>query len=286
LRRLSGWLLTLLLLSSLTPRQSDGQDVGISARHNAWARFQSGAWKLVRVSTETLDDSGRVVSTNVTETKTSLTKLEGECVVLEVEVGVEIAGKQFDGLPQCVKQGFHGELCGGDVKLQPSTTAELTIEDRKIECRRQQIEINTSAGTTSVNLCYSDSLAPFILRRESKTTDTASKVINETLSEVVALDMPQRVLTEIKNVSCIKTVQKSAKGTVTTLAMSSPDVPGGVVSQTTKEMDPAGRLVRRSTLEVVSFGTRPEKERTGLFGRKRGARARKTMIYPDGTWQK
>ncbi len=284
--RMSGWLLTLLILSSLAANQGDGQDVGVSARHNAWARFQSGAWKLVRVSTETLDDSGRVVSTNVTETKTSLTKLEGECVVLEVEVGVEIAGKQFDGLPQCVKQGFHGELCGGDVKLQPSTSAELTIEDRKIACRSQQIEISTSVGRTSVSLCYSDSLAPFILRRDSKTKDTADKVISETLSEVIALDMPQRVLTEIKNVSCIKTVQKSSKGTVTTLAMSSPDVPGGVVSQTTKEMDPAGRLIRRSTLEVVSYGTRPEKERTGLFGRKRGVRGRKTMIYPDGTWQK
>ena len=82
--------------------------------------------------------------------------------------------------------------------------------------------------------------------------------------------MPQRVLTEIKNVSCIKTVQKSSKGTVTTLAMSSADVPGGVVSQTTKEMDPAGRLIRRSTLEFVSYGTRPEKERTGLFRRSVG----------------
>lgn len=274
--RLSGWLLTLLILSSLLPRQSDGQDTGVSARHNAWARFPSGSWKLVRVSTETLDDSGRVVGTNVTETKTSLTKLEGECIVLEVEVGVEIAGKQFDGLPKTVKQGFHGEICGGEVKLQPSTTAELTIEDRKIDCRSQQIDISTASGRTAVGLWYSDTLAPFILRRESKTTDTANKVVNETLSEVIALDMPQRVLTEIKNVSCIKTVQKSSKGTVTTLAMSSPDVPGGVVSQKTKETDAAGRLIRHSELDIVSYGTRPEKERTGLFGRKRTVRGRRT----------
>ena len=61
--------------------------------------------------------------------------------------------------------------------------------------------------------------------------------MSETLSEVVALDMPQRVLSEIKNVACIKTVQKTPKGSVTTLAMSSPDVPGGVVYQTTKETD-------------------------------------------------
>jgi hypothetical protein len=278
LRRLPPLILVALIIWTLTPRESagQGQDVGVSARHNSWARFQSGAWKLVRVTTETLDDGGRVVASNITETKTSLTRVESECVVLAVEVGVEIAGKQFDGLPQCVKQGFHGELCEGDAKFQPPADAEVTIEDRKIPCRSQQIEIGASSSRTAVSLCYSDTLAPFILRRQSKTTDDAKNVVSDTISEVVALDMPQRVLAEIKNVACIKTVQKTAKGTVTTIAMSSADIPGGVVYQTTKELDAAGRLIRRSTLELASYGTRPEKERIGLFGRKRSARGRKS----------
>ena len=88
--------------------------------------------------------------------------------------------------------------------------------------------------------------------------------MSETLSEVVALDMPQRVLSEIKNVACIKTVQKTPRGSVTTLAMSSGDVPGGVVYQTAKEADTTGRLARRSTLELLNYGSRPETERTGL----------------------
>ena len=125
--------------------------------------------------------------------------------------------------------------------------------------------------------------APYILRRQSKTTDAGgTNVLSETCSDVVALDMPQRVLAEIKNVACIKTVQKTPKGCVTTLAMSSPDVPGGVVYQTTKETDATGRLIRRSTLELLSYGIRPETERTGLFGRKRPPRGRKAT-YVDGT---
>ncbi len=256
--------------------RGQGQDAGVSARHNSWARFQSGAWKLVRVTTETLDEGGHVTATSVTETKTTLTRVENDGVVLEVEVGVEIAGKQFDGLPQCIKQGFHGELVGREAKFQPPADGEVTIEDRKIPCRSQQIEISGSSSRTAVSLCYSDSLAPYILRRQSKTTDDSNNLVSETTSEVVALDMPQRVLADIKNVACIKTVQKTSKGTVTTIAMSSPDVPGGVVSQTSKELDSAGRLVRRSTMDIVSYGTRPEKERTGLFGRKRAVRARKT----------
>jgi hypothetical protein len=276
LPRSLGCLLISLILATLAPTPSVGQDAGISSRHNPWARFQIGAWKLVRVSTETLDDAGRVISTNVTETRTSLTRVDADGVVLEVEVGVEIAGKQFTGLPQCVKQGFHGELTGGELTVHPSTTAEVTIEDHKFPCRSQQLELGNSSSRTAINLCYSDSLAPFILRRQSKTSDAANNVLSETLSEVVALDMPQRVLSEIKNVSCIKTVQKTPKGTVTTLAMSSADVPGGVVNQTSKELDPAGRLIRRSTLELLSYGIHAEKERIGLFGRKRTVRVRKS----------
>ena len=284
MRRLLASILTALALTTLAASGGAAQDVGIAAQHNSWARFPKGAWKLVRSCTETLDDSGRVIGTNVTETKTSLGRVDADGVVLEVEVGVEIAGKQFDGLPQTVKQGFHGELAGGDVKLQPPAAAEVTIEERKIACRSQQIEIAGASGHTSVNVFFSDNLSPYVLRRQSKTTDAANNVVSETLSEVIALDMPQRVLAEIKSVSCTKTVQKTSKGTVTTLAMSSPDVPGGVVSQTTKELDAGGRLLRRSTLELVGYGTRPEKERVGLFGRKRPRGHKAT--YPDGAWQK
>ncbi len=277
--------MTGLVLTTLGARWCAAEEAGISARHHSWARFQPGAWKLVRVVTESLDAGGHVIGVNVTETKTSLVRVDADAVVLEVEVGVEVVGKQFDGQTQCLKQGFHGELAGGEVKSLPAVAAEVSIEDQKVPCHSQQIEITGPAGRTLVIVFFSDTLYPYILRRQSKTTDVGdANVLSETLSEVVALDMPQRVLAEIKNTACIKTVQKTPKGAVTTLAMSSPDVPGGVVYQTTKETDTTGRLVRRSTLELVSYGSRPETERTGLFGRKRPPRRK--AILPDGTWPK
>ena len=188
------WILTALVLATFAGRCFAAEEAGISARHHAWARFQPGAWKLVRVVTESLDESGRVIGVNITETKTSLLRIDADGVELEVEVGVEVAGKQFDGLPQCLKQGFHGELAGGEVKFLPVAAAEVAIEDRKVPCRSQQIEVAGSAGRTSVNVFFSDTLSPYILRRQSKTTDpTGANVLSETLSEVVALNMPQRV---------------------------------------------------------------------------------------------
>ena len=273
------------MLTTLGAQWCSAKEAGVSARHHSWASFQPGAWKLVRVVTESYDEGSHIINVNITETKTSLLRIDEDGVVLEVEVGVEVAGKQFDGQPQCLKQGFHGELVGGEVKFLPAAAAEVSIEDQKIPCRSQKIEVSGPAGRTSVNVFFSDTLSPYILRRQSKTTDVGgTNVLSETLSEVVALDMPQRVLSEMKNVACIKTLQKTPRGSVTTLAMSSPDVPGGAVSQTTKETDATGRLIRRSTLELVNYGSQPETELNGRFGRKRPPRGRKTT-YVDGNWQ-
>ena len=168
-----GWILTGLVLTTLGAQWCAAEEAGISARHHSWARFQPGAWKLVRVVTESLDEGGHVIGVNTTETKTSLLRIDADGVVLEVEVGVEVAGKQFDGQPQCLKQGFHGELAGGEVKFLPVTAAEVSIEDRKIPCRSQQVEVAGPGGRTSVNFFFSDTLSPYVLRRQSKTTDAA-----------------------------------------------------------------------------------------------------------------
>ena len=65
----------------------------------------------------------------------------------------------------------------------------------------------------------------------------------------------------------VKTLQKTPKGTIYTLAVVCPDIPGGIVSNSSKELDSSGRLIRRSTLELVDYNTEPEKSRTSLFGR-------------------
>jgi hypothetical protein len=251
------------------------QDRGISARHHPWGRFQPGAWKLVRVVCESLDERGDVVSTSTTETKTTLTGVESDAVLLEVEVAIEVAGKQFDGQPHCIRQGFHGDLAGPDVKTRPARAAQLQIEDQRIDCYTQEVESVGTDSRTVTTVYYNDSLPPFLLKRVSITSDPEGKnVLGESTLDVVALNMPQRVMRCVKNAACIKTVQKHAKGTVTAVAMMSSDVPGGVVYQTSKETDAAGRVVRRSTLELVDYGLQREEERHGLFGRKR-PRARK-----------
>jgi hypothetical protein len=276
MRRFLGCTLTCLFAATLSVGSSVAQDAGISARHHAWGRFQPGAWKLVRVVTETFDDRGALASTNLTETKTTLRKVDGDGVTLEIEVAMEVAGKQFDAQPQCIRQGFHGELLDPNLIVKTPTGGQLKIDDKNIICRVQQLDICAGGNKTAVTVYYSDTVSPYILKRESVTTGADEKVLGETTMNVVSLDVPYKVLAETKRVARLKTVQRHTKGVVTTEAMTSPDVPGGIVHTTSKETDANGRLTRQSVLELVSFGLKGEEERTGLFGRKRPARMRKS----------
>jgi hypothetical protein len=274
------WLMMCLLSAGLAASCGIAQEAGIAAKHHPWGRFQPGAWKLVRVLTETLDTRGFIVSTSVTETKTCLVNIENDGVVLEVEVGIEVAGKQFDGQPQCIKQGFHGEPVGPGTNVKAPVPDQIVIEDRRMPCQIQEVECLGSSSKTVTKVYYTDTCAPYILKRQSATTDSdGGNVLGEMSAEVIALDMPYRVLSEVKSTACVKTVQKHTKGTITTVALTCPQVPGGVVYHTSKETDKSGQLVRRSTLELVAYGLQPEEERIGLFGRKRPARGRKPALH-------
>lgn len=248
---------------------------GLSAKLHPWGLFNPGAWKTVRVVTETLDDRGHVSSISTTDTKTTLVDLDNEGITLEIQACMDVAGKRFEAEPQTVKQGFHGELLGERLVLKPPLGGQVTIEGQKIPCRVQQLETITSGGKTVTTLHYSIVLAPYVLKRESATFDAEGRELGQTHVDVVARNMPVQVHDEQKSGIYVKTVQtKSDGGSVTTLATVLPEVPGGVVHSSTKELDKNGRLVRRSTLELIDYNEDPDKDRSGMFGRKRSSRHR------------
>jgi hypothetical protein len=256
------------------------QESGITAKLHPWGRFDPGAWKIVRVVTETLDEHGRVVSTTTADTRTTLVDIDNDGVTLEIQTCMEVAGKRFQAEPQTVEQGFHGELAGPNLTLRKPVGGEVQIEDRRHPCKVQPLEIVGTAERSNVRIYYSANLWPYVLRRECVTKDADGKnILSETQVEVTALEMPVRLRDETRSGAHIKTIQRNGKGTVTGLAVVVPEVPGGVVSQSQKEVDRAGRVVRRSTLELVDYGVTPEKDRPGLFNRKHPGRRSKTTSW-------
>ena len=129
---------------------------------------------------------------------------------------------------------------------------------------------------------YSLTTAPYSLRLESITTDLQSGAkVSETEWQVTTLEMPARVLRQVKNAVRVQSVYKHSKGTTTTLAVLSPDVPGGIVCHNAKEQDGNGRLVRRSTLELVAYGLEPDEGRGGFWRRGRSSRHRSPYRSPS-----
>jgi hypothetical protein len=192
-------------------------------------------------------------------------------------VTVEVAGKRFQAEPKCVKQGFHGEVVSENIKIGPPRSAQLTIEGRSIPCQTQRLERSDASSKTVTNVYFSDKVCPRIIKRQSVTTDQKGKTkTSETTVTVVALDMPCKVLAEMKSSAFMKTVNKHTKGVVLTWALICRDIPGGVVEFWSKEVDGSGRLLSRSTLELLNYGLEPEEEPTwiGPLGHKRPRRTR------------
>ncbi len=259
--------LTLIATLAWLPVGCFALETGITAKFHPWGSFDAGAWKTVRVVTETLDAGGQVVGTSVADTTTTLVSVDDVGVTLEIHACMEVAGKRFEADPQTVKQGFHGELLGTDLKVQNPTPGEVAIEGRKFPCKVQQLESTVGNGKTATTIYYSTSVAPYILKRKSVNKNPDS----ETVVDVVSLKDPVELRGETKKGIKLRTVYTNGNGTVTTLADVVPDVPGGVISSRSNEVDKTGRVVRRSTLTLIDYGTEPQKDRTGLF-RKRPPR--------------
>ena len=66
--------------------------------------------------------------------------------------------------------------------------------------------------------------------------------------------MPYRVLTQVKPVAFVRTVQ-TQRGVVlvSTIEIQCVDVPGAVVAHSSHEFDANGRIIRRSVLELVDY---------------------------------
>lgn len=249
------------------------EDLSMRSFH-PWARFQPGAWKMVRVVTESLDERGVVVSTTTHDTRTVLQAVDDTAATLEVVVTIEVAGKRFENEPQIVRQPLHSEPAAAQLRLRPAGEGSVTIEGRTIPCRVARLEFdgpsNGQKTVTTVHL--SENVAPNVLRRESITSDAEGKQIVESLVEVIALNTPWKALGETKNASLVRSTLRNGKGVVVTYAFVSPEVPGGVIAHTSKELDRSGRATRRSTLELIDFGSECEEEPSGLFRLKRRPR--------------
>lgn len=258
------------------------QGPGVPPELHPWGRFRPGAWKLARVVTETFDEQGQLTGVTTSYTTTTLQAAEGNgTLVLRVEAVLEVSGKRFEVAPTLSKQGPHGEIPGEKVTVSPLTDDQVEIQGRKIPCKVVQVEIEGRKGRSLIKTWYSLSVPPYVLRRHMRTWDPDGKTLgSETEMQVVALNVRCDQLPVRSQAAEVLVTTTHPKGKTVTKAITSPDVPGGVVCHTAEEFDAAGRLVRRSVLSLLDYGLTPARKDTGLFYR---LRSRGHRSYRAGT---
>jgi hypothetical protein len=254
-------------------------DTGITRDLHPWGRFydHKGAWKRCRVTTETLDERGAVVNTSVTETKTSLEDVDGDGVTLRVESTAEIAGKQLPSEPKKVRQSFRGDWSNGKAVTRKAGVSRVTVDGETFLCRVEETEVTGVRTKTVTRTYYSRTIAPYVLKRESKTTDLEGKTtLEESTLNVISLDRPCKIYPRIKRAAWVEAVSTTAQGRTVTRAFMSIDVPGGVVWHVADELDKNGRLLRRSSLVMVDYGLDPDEDDSRPPDRGRG-RSRRSL---------
>jgi hypothetical protein len=211
----------------------------------------------VRQVVETRDPQGRIVSTSSTETRTTLAGIEDRCLTLKVQASLEVGGKKLDGPTQELKQGPEGDRPNLPVAYTVAGQEDVALQGRSYRCRIEQSESSIDGRKTVTRIWSSPETEPFDLRRQTTIVDEATgKVLDETTIEVVAIANQRRILARSRPAAEIRIVHRHPHGTSTARAVNCPDVPGGLVTQSTEEFDADGKLLRRTKIELVDFETK------------------------------
>jgi hypothetical protein len=222
---------------------------------NVWGRFSPGAWKQVRIVTETLNDKGDVTATTTNETKFTLVSVSAKSLKLKIETMVDVSGKRFGNESREIEYGFFSEQPSepGEVKLLGA--AHVTIGGERLPCQVRQVTARSSGGQHVTKLYLSETVEPFVLKRETSLIAADGKPAANSTStvEVIALDMLVRTGRETKSAAMERTIQRTPSGTHEMIDWTCVDIPGGIVSRTSKESDEKGKLLRRSTMELVDY---------------------------------
>lgn len=275
-----------LMLTILTWSHCAWAQFPAAARQrHAWGRFDEGSWKHVRVLSEQWDEKGEQAGLSTTETTSTIEKVIDQYFTLRLETSLEVGGKRVANDRKSVTQGYYGEVAGQLATIRKTGDGEFTLQGRTIPVELHEVVISAGGRTKRTSaIQFSAKVFPHVLKRVTTEPLPEGKDATTTV-EVMALEMPFRVLDELCPVAMVRTVESRPDGvSAITYEAQCPDVPGGTVWQSSKVTDSAGKVVRRSVLELLDFHVDGEPEDDTLAGRRR--RFHRTRPQPTPTPEK
>lgn len=262
----------------------------LPAVQHPWARFQPGAWRELRIVSETFDDMDQVVSRSITTQKEVLQAVAEGKYVLSVQATVELGGKQIVG--ERKTRILHLETDGAGALVDSVRLEDqlVPLPGRVATCQVWEVRYHDGSRDLTDRIFYDAQRFPFVLKRETfantslndrgvtnadLVTDapagdipnekaTPNRITDEIeqLTEVTAPSVSYPIGDQLLNCSCLRTIRFRTKGDALRVTFVSPTVPGGEVAILSTDFDTEGQRVRSSVAIIVGHGEAPLESET------------------------
>ncbi len=228
-------------------------------RTHAWARFEPGAWRRLRVVTESFDAAGESAGVSSAERIERLVAVDEETYTLEVENLAPVAGL---ATPGAVESRHLSLLTDRSADLTTPTIEEdepTTISSGGVvvPCRTWRVTMTGQGATEEELLAVAVGSDPAVLRR-SLATSVGGTPGSTVTANVSRLGLPVIYAEQLTRSWQVRTTITHPSGSRTErTAVYSADAPGGLHSESAADFDGSGRRTFWSVTDLVESGRTP-----------------------------
>lgn len=245
---------------------------------HVWARFEPGAWRALEIVTETFDETGQVVSRNVTLQKEKLMQVDKDKYVLNVQATVDLGGKKIIGDWKARILNLATDHAETITETRRLKEGSFQLAGQTVACQVWEIYYHDGTRKLFDRIHFSAQQFPYILSRETLIDDgqpqgveaavaiPVKQEVTERVIKVTLPVLPYRMGDQFLGCSNLLNYRLRSKGDSHRAAIVNETVPGGVVEIRSSNYDAEGRIVRWSITKLLGFGAGPPAAEEKLTG--------------------
>lgn len=254
-----------------------GAPTVLPANAHPWGGYLPKSWCIVQTTT-IANVGGQAVQT-VQTVRTELQAVDADSVTLQESETLNVNGRSVSKNPQLIKYDFFQEPLQANVKIRQGEPVKLQMSDKKtiIPCAVRIYEQQTPSGQLTTTIWYSAQVYPYVLRAEKvlRSSPAGEDAGGEVIRQSVMLVQETSALKSLRGLRknrtyTTQTIEKAGNITKITDANCSWDVPGGLLTATTREFDAQNREISRSVSTMTNYflhefvSRQPQRVRTVL----------------------
>jgi hypothetical protein len=245
------------------PAGADTKPVRMPREHHSWCHLQTGAWRTLKITTETFETSGKSLGVSITTETETLGEVNGGNYALESQSEVEVGGSTLRGPSRQVVLQMITDSADERSEAVEQPGEQINLDGRAIPCSVWRVKVLRSDRELAYDIYYNDSVWPFVLRREVvEKSAEGSEPLSTTRESVVRSQVPVVLDERILTGAHILSTTETPTGRTERFEIHSHEVPGGLLSKATTEWDAEGHRIRWSTTELVEYGKERRDRRT------------------------